>query len=240
MSSPLVVDFDRQIFDRQVVGGISRYFADLIGALDADRGLGVEPRVCVRATQNRYLRLPEGKPLLRLPDRRGVNRVADMVNRRCRAGTADLVHHTYYDPRWLDRLSDSVRVTTVHDMIPEALPELFAAGNPHSGKDAYLQASQLVVAVSETTRSELMRLRPSLAATVVVIPEAADPVFSPRALAKTCDLPPATLLYVGGRSGYKRFHLAPLALAEVRRAGIDAVLYCVGGGDFTAAERAFI
>ena len=112
MSAPLIVDFDRQIFDRQVVGGISRHFADLISALDADSSLGIRPRVAVRATTNAYLRRPGGRPLVRLPDRPGMSRISAMLNRAAKTHEADVLHHTFYDERWLDRRTQAVRVTT--------------------------------------------------------------------------------------------------------------------------------
>jgi glycosyltransferase involved in cell wall biosynthesis len=237
VTDSLEVEFDPQIFERQSVGGISRHFADLISALDSNQGLGVECRISMRSTTNAYLRRPGGGRIVSLPNRPGMARLSNLINATVRTGLPDVVHHTFYAERYLERWQGATRVSTVHDMIPEAMPELFPEGNPHAGKDAYLQASDLIIAVSETTRDELHRLRPGLETPVIVIHEAADAIFSP-GVSLVPDSNPA-LLYVGGRTGYKQFPVLLQAIARLRRSGMHVPLLCVGG-PFTTAEAQLI
>lgn len=227
------VGFDAQIFRSQSRGGISRYFVELLREFDADPALGVSVSTPFRAVRNEHL--------LDLAPRRFRPRTRlDAARERLRRSSrpiagVDLVHHTYYDPAYLDT-GGRPSVSTVHDMIPELMPEAFTDGNPHRAKHEFVRASDGVICVSETTRRDLMRVYDDVTAAVVVIPHGVGPEFW-QPTSGPVDLPSRYVLFVGKRSGYKDWSVLVAAWAE---AGLpdDVELLCIGGGAFTDEERA--
>jgi glycosyltransferase involved in cell wall biosynthesis len=230
---------DDQIFSTQRRGGVSRYHAELLGQLRADPGLGVQVETPFRHVLNEHLieldpsryALPPG------PSRAHRGRLVRAWNARRFRGAYDgqVVHHTYYFPSGLE-LAARARVCTVYDMVPELHPELI----PESGrrlndaKRAYVEASAAVLCISETTRTDLLRLFGPLDKPVVVTPlGVAAHFFAPA--------PPAAsarpyALFVGERGGYKNGELALRALASLP--GLDLV--CVGGQPLSDDELALL
>jgi mannosyltransferase len=151
--------------------------------------------------------------------------------RRAKFGAeAEIFHSTYY------RLPTERRikvVTTVHDFVYErfgSFPQRLVHGVQ---KRAAISGADRIVCVSESTRSDLLefvghRFRDR----TVVVPLAAADTFHP--LLRTVQLP--QVLFVGSRGGYKNFRAVVDALVPLR----DLSLLCVGGGTFTADERALL
>ena len=130
-------------------------------------------------------------------------------------------------------------VTTVHDLVPLRLPALVPARHRWAVRSllgAALRRAQRVIAVSETTRGEILaryRLPPDR---VVVVPEAAAPHFgppSPSALAATrtqYGLSRPYVLFVGFLEPKKNLGVLLEAVAALRRTGAwgDTELIVVG------------
>ena len=229
---------DRQIFDLQRSGGISRYFAELSEQLSATTDWEVE--LDVRRTTNRHLaasRLAKGFPFaastrfseqIRRINRRLTPTIGDSWRK------ADAIHHTYYDPEILKLTPGACRVTTVHDMTPEAHPQWFPAGNPHRGKREHVRAADSLICVSEATRDQLLAQWGSFAQPIHVVPLGVHPRFSGPAAGYSGDVP--YLLFVGSRTGYKDFATLLAAVAQLPSRLSDTRLLCVGGGRFTRSE----
>jgi hypothetical protein len=65
----------------------------------------------------------------------------------------DIVHATLYDDRLLDRVDPAKLVVTVHDMVPELMPDA-VGGLPADfcrSKHALIEKAAGVIAVSATT-----------------------------------------------------------------------------------------
>lgn len=230
------VTFDDQIFSAQRVGGISRYFVELMRAFRSDEHLGIEVLCPPIWTQNAHV-LGAGMGR-RLPGQLGKQwRIAGPINRRLRhVPAADVVHHTYYDNRYLQESGQAgLRVVTIYDMIPELFPQLFPRGNPHRDKRAFVDSVDLILCISEATKRDLIDVYGLPAAPIVVTPLGVDPGFRPGA-AKPHGLPARYVLYVGSRSAYKDFHVLARAFGI---AGLpqDVILVVIGGGRFSAVER---
>lgn len=232
------VFIDDQIFRLQRVGGISRYFVELAAAFNADDRLGFSCRLPTGSSAN-HLLLAAGKAR---PQRRG-GAVWSAARRRLlpprHPNHVDVVHSTYYLPRYLPRLADVPHAVTVHDMMPEQMPHYFPNGNPHAAKREYVARADVVLCNSAATRDALLETWGPQRAPIIVSPFAASPVFSPEGpRARRPGARRAELLFVGSRGGQKDFGVLPAALQIAGSALSDVAVRCVGGEPFRDTERA--
>ena len=228
------VAFDDQIFRLQRTGGISRYVVELAAALNGDPSLGVSARLPVGRSRNRLL-LQTGQAAAHRPGGEAWSAVRRRLSPPRPPGPADVLHSTYYLPRYLRRVRERPHVVTVHDMMPEQLPHLFPDGNPHEAKRSYVQQADVVLCDSQATRQALLDLWGTPAAPVFVVPLAAAPVFSTEG--PVADGFGERIVFVGSRVGAKDFPLLPAALRAAGAALADVRVHCVGGGPFTRQER---
>lgn len=233
---PLAVYFDDQVFSIHSGGGISRYFVELMRTFRDHSEFGVQLAGHHMWTRNDYVvesgfgrRLPLSPRLAVYPTR--------LLNRLTwRRSGAQIIHHTYYDRRYLKRFQDGfLRVVTIVDMIPELFPELFPAGNPHLEKQRYVDEADLVLCISESTRRDLLSLYGTPSSPIVVTPLGVDERFKPD-LPPLDSLPDRYILFVGGRRAYKDFDVLAQAFA-LPRIRADVHLVAVGGGPLASDEN---
>ena len=226
------VSYDAQIFRRQRRGGISRYFAELMRAFIVEPSLGVQPVFRSHLVASRHLREAGlGHHWVVHPRILGYAESTLMSSQRTHRG-ADIIHHTYYSPRGLERSWSTPRVTTIHDMIPELMPQFFPMGNPHLAKREYVAQSGGLIFVSETSRRDLFRLYGPQDIPTAVAHLAPGQQFYPRPSVSTRGS--QFVLFVGHRGGYKEFGTLLNALYRVRS---NALMLCaVGGGPFNDEE----
>jgi glycosyltransferase involved in cell wall biosynthesis len=232
------IGVDDQIFGLQRRGGISRYFTELITALRE-----LPPDVMSVTTPFRWVaneHLVERFPgeFSRLP---GPMRVAPVAVRALARlshqpwADVDVVHHTYYDPAYLGLAPKAARVATVHDMIPELLGQ--DRHDRRLDKRRCVLASDAVICVSQATAEDLLTVYGSDIPPVSVVHLGVGEAFF------VPGVPPSLpteqfILYVGLRGGYKDFALVLDALASLPTSDGRLGLICVGGGPFTADEKA--
>ncbi len=238
---------------RQERGGISRYFAELIHECNRDAQLQIKPQLLFSRCTNAHMRetVPELTsalaPLRPVP--RGVPRLVNQSDAlkdsylRYRAGHSgdrqcDWLHATYYRPMNRDLARADKLAITIYDMTPEILGASTSTG-PHRGKHELAKRADLIFCISQTSAQHLNDRIPGLADKIVVTPlgvraERFSAVKSPNT---SVDFP--YLLFVGSRTGYKRFDLAVLALARVRERGYDIGL-AIAGAPLNASELAFL
>jgi len=236
--------YDHHVFQLQRYGGVSRYFYELIshlirlGDVEASlflgfyiNGYGVErlpglarvtgmPRPPIRALERVFPRL------------------ADMwLQRAYDLRRFDLFHQTYYTAQ------DPVRgrcpsVLTVHDMIHELHPQSERQKEwMVSMKRPSVDRSDAVIAISESTKRDLMRLYGTPEEKIHVIHHANSLQVE---AAPTSLLARPYVLFVGTRTGYKNFALLARAYAQRPDVVRDFDLVCFGGGAFTPEERALL
>lgn len=235
------VGYDEQVFLAQSRGGISRYVVSLVRALKADPSLGVEPVPGWRFSSNAHSNdagLSRDLPLFdRLPGPEVVQQVGYLLantSSRRRARRAEILHHTYFHPRFWAPGSKAAHVCTVYDMIPELFPESFPTRNPHLAKQSYVQRCGVVFCISESAKSDLIALYGDPGVPMPVTYLGVGPEFAP-GLARPTSVPERYLLFVGRRAGYKDFSVLAEAFAEL--ADTDVSLLAVGGGAFTDTEN---
>ena len=241
----LRVVFDDEIFTAQYYGGVSRAFTALSEALAKEPG--VTSMLPFPLTANRHL---AASPVFRGWALGGGRRIRGLrslirpINRRAvvaalaRVG-ADIVHATWYDATLVDRVADIPLVVTVHDMLPELMPDAVVgtAEAPHGDKLTLLSRARRVVAVSAVTAVDLCRLTGLPEDSVRVIHHGVSSRLRWQPSdGRPADLPDQFLLLVGQRSGYKNFAGVAPSLAQLLRRNSQLHVVCAGGGPLRAEE----
>ncbi len=233
------VAFDEQIFAIQAYGGISRMFAELARQFVDDPDLGVDllplsapiinryvldnerlrARMAVWDAGHEYLSL--GRYFLRVQPRRRL----------------DVVHNTFYLPHGLAGYPGAKRVVTVHDMIPELMPQTRRRLDFVTLKKRYVKSADHVICVSEATRDDMLRCYGSIKASISVVHHGVDPLFQPGA-PRLPDVPDRYVLFVGNRSQYKDAAVLMRAFSALSADDPELSLLFVGGGPLSGQERA--
>ncbi len=225
--SDLQVTYSPDVF-AQRVGGVSRYFGQLIRDLPE---FGVDARAIAGFHDNEYLRsLPRGKVrgiALPLRPARLSAQVLPRLNRLTRRWwepNSGIFHPSYYTAPPPRRHLPTV--VTVYDMIHELFPTHFATDDPTPRlKSEWVKRADAIVAISESTRRDLVDiLGISTDQVTVIYPgiEPAPPVDP--SIQRSDDI----VLYVGHRGLYKNWSTVVAALATP---GMQKLrLVCFGGG----------
>lgn len=237
--------FDQQIFADQKVGGISRYFVELILALDDLPD--IEPIMPHAFVLNAYLREQNNRVFRNshsvrawnhiIPGRliRGLNRL--IASRSIPASNADIYHPTYY--RRMAARFKGRKVIAVMDMIHEKLPSSFPESDPTAARKAMaVREADAVICPSLTTKRDLME--------ILHIPETKVHVV-PLGVSLTETEPPEYLrqlrpylLMVGARASYKNFRRLLTVFTNTPELYRNVRLVCFGGGPATKAERSLL
>lgn len=233
--------YDHQIFSLQRFGGISRYFSELAAR--------VSSRVAVLASENEYLAaMPFYRGLTLDGSRRfpGKTTLVQAVN----AGYAraklvgreyDLFHPTYYHPYFLGYLGKRPYVLTVYDMAHEVYPDCFGANDRTAAwKRIVIRQADRIIAISEFTRQELMRLYGLDGVRIDVVHLASSFQGRNEPVSEKIRQIGAYILYVGNRNRYKNFDLFIRAMAPLLARDPGLRIVCAGGGAFDVAELALI
>lgn len=252
--------YDHQIFEHQRIGGVSRYFAEIIMHLPAD----VEADVSIQYTFNEYLRdmnipfvwrdqlisyysfLPKinfkGKKRLyyflqerfpeKYPDFYKVNQSRTIE--KLEKGDFDIFHPTFFDDYYLDHLNGKPYVLTVHDMIIELYPEFINSSGFIKRKKKLVDNAAHIIAVSENTKRDIVNVFGTSADKISVTYHASSLVDGG---GKPENLPNKYLLYVGDRRlGYKNFKFFIAAIQPILLENKELCIVCTGDR-FTTEEN---
>ena len=250
--------YDHQAFDMQHYGGVSNCFVQLISNFPQ----GVAYDISLLECDNFHLRdsglidvppksFPPEKFLLNrhflgqgilygwysniFPSKtsNGRNRLYSVE--KLKQGDFDVFHPTFFDSYFLPYLNGKPFVLTVHDMIPELFsPNDFQV----KVKPLLCQKAAHIVAVSERTKQDLMRLLHVPEDKISVIYHGA-PNYNDCASLKPL-LDGQYILYVGQRrDSYKNFLPMLKSLVPVLQHHQAIKVVCTGP-DFTKAERLFM
>jgi glycosyltransferase involved in cell wall biosynthesis len=231
-SSQVHVFYDHQAFTAQRVGGVSRYFCEVISRLPA---YDVQADVFYGLNWNEYAQRMAPGVGVNVPPLPRTYRVRRLVNKWTQipylaAIRPEVIHKTFYAMEWLP--ADSKLVITIHDMIHEAIPHHDPA--VAKAKQYWCARADHIMAVSQATCDDLMRIY-SVPARKVSVVHLGRSVFQDKAKAE----PPIRdefILYVGTRSAYKNFAALAAAYAGSDRLRRQYRLLCFGGGPLTASE----
>lgn len=232
--------YDHQIFDEQKFGGISRYFANLIAGLNKENNTSALLSMLI--TDNYYLKdkkrfaLDNWVGRLLFSSKKKRTRLNKVYSKFCiRMGNYEVLHLTYFRPYFLKGTKAPV-VITVHDMIYELFPEHFGPLDltPQHKKIAVKNAAH-IIAISETTKIDLMRLLQVPEERISVVYHGHTPTINNNE--PVMSLPTKYLLFVGGRDGYKNFKTFSGAVALIMKQDPELHLVCAGGAVFQDTER---
>jgi glycosyltransferase involved in cell wall biosynthesis len=231
--------YDHQIFQAQKHGGISRYFYEIISRVahtpDVSASLfqGFHISDYCFEKQRSQFESYFGVCRPRIP---ATGKVFSAVNQSLfrtfvARNAPDVYHATYYeDPVPALRAK---RVVTVHDMIHEIFPENFPRDRTAEHKRIAVQKADQIIAVSESTKRDLIRI-------LGTPPEKIRVIYHGNSLRSPGgeDVPVTGpyVLFVGSRSIYKNFDRLLQAFARSERMKKDFQLVCFGGPPFRSQE----
>ncbi len=236
--------YDHQVFSLQDLGGVSRYYYELLRCLSCVPDVKAELFLGVSRSKYPFEELSSQVRISRLPGLVAADNVRFIVNEALSScliplrGVFDVYHPTHY------RIMPAVRarrvVAVIHDCTHEKFPATFRhAERLMRYKRALCARADAIICVSNATRQDLCHFYDIEAAKVRVIYQGLTRL--PRG--ETSDrlwqnqLRRDYVLYVGGRSSYKNFGglLQAFRNSQLHRS-LDLVV--VGGGELNPEEKA--
>lgn len=224
----------------QKYGGISRYIANL------NRGLNTKPgissSIAALYSENEYVK---DKPFI-LNNSLGKKLLGGKYhktykwNRRfsrwsVRLGQYDIFHPTYYDTDFLKDIKKPF-VVTVHDMVYELFPDNFSdATEVIAQKKAIITKADAIIAISEYTRRDILRIFPQLESKIHVVHHGY--VLGTQQADTGLQHIEMFILFVGQRWHYKNFEGFVKAISPLLQQNHDLYLVCAGGSAFTPEEQ---
>lgn len=258
--------FDHQNLSKQLTGGVSRYFVELLMGLN--NLPDVEIDLALRYSPNLYLR-KKGFESERLSwiegykydflygSRKAIPIIGRLKNylleknrhknkceslRKLKENNFDIFHPTYYDNYFLSNIGNKPFVVTVFDMIFECHPRNRGIKDEiKQNKKNLIERADRVIAISQSTKSDILNCYD-------IKPEKIDVVYLAPSLIEdktpndfSCDYDNLRknkyLLFIGRRGGYKNFVRFLKAISKLLQENKELELICVGGGPFSKDER---
>lgn len=241
----------------QYFGGVSKCFCELISNLPED----VQTKIAIKQSNNVHLKeyglvdnlapatFDELKfsKLLPIPGRHklytalnaiGLCRGAEYYNRKVsiealKSQNFDVFHPTFFESYFLKYIGNKPWVITVHDMMPELFPQYYRRRDRQIlFKKKHLKEASAIVAVSETTKKDIVRL-------LGISPDKIDVIYhggpEPENINEKPLIKEPYFLYVGVRDAYKNFEQTVIDFSEFHKGHRETKLVCTGKG-FTKEE----
>lgn len=220
--------YDHQIFQTQIFGGISRYFCEIMERIDMDFDISIH------YNKNYYLKQTKlGKSRIDIPpcifkhfDTKLKNANLNFTNKSLVNTPSYLLHPTYYNPYFLERIGHNPFVVTVHDMIHEKFASQFNfVDYAAESKKIILDRASRIIAISENTKKDIIDI-------LHVNPDKIDIIYHGVSTysgdERPIKLPNNYILYVGERGGYKNFDRLLSAFIQLTKDDSNLILICTG------------
>ena len=230
--------YDGAIYTGQAVGGINRYFSELITRLPNR----YQPILCCESP--RSFNFPDRARLNSLqpfryhhPKLRKLAQWFWNLNIR-RTIRPSLIHPTYYYDIYGEpwKRSPIPLVVTVYDMVHERYPDYYDSdGVKRAQKRQSVFSASHIICISQATKDDLLKYYPQLKTPISVIPLGVD--YDNLASHANIGQSRKSILYIGGRKHHKNFLFLLDALALLAREIPDVRLQVVGR-PFSTTEQA--
>jgi glycosyltransferase involved in cell wall biosynthesis len=240
--------YDHQVFTIQKYGGVSQYFIELYSHLLTMEK--IHPEISVAYSENWYYQqlfhqrsiLPD-KTILGKYLNFGKYLIINNINEynsknRITKGNFDIFHPTYYSPYFLKYLKTKPYVLTVYDMIHELFPDMFKGHRISIQKKNVIDCATKIIAISENTRTDIIRFYDIDPSKIEVIPLATS--LHMRIPDSSLNLPQKYILFVGNRGSYKNFNFFINAISSLLYEEKDLFMICAGGDGFSDAELSLL
>lgn len=250
--------YDSYSFDREKVGGITRYFSEIIKNVPPS----ICPIVSTVVTDNEYMKAPPfninapkfsygdfltgvdfpGKyrlyrflsrnlPSL-FPGKEELNELSFKQKLKC--GEYDLIHLTGQGTAWHRYVGKVPIVVTMHDLIPELVNH---DQHRRIWRQKMLSIASHVIAVSENTRKDLLREYDVDEDKITTIYHGFSASITSEDVSFLSGV--RFVLYVGKRAGYKNFEFMVQALSPIFMKDTSLKLVCTGA-PFSPSELEFL
>jgi glycosyltransferase involved in cell wall biosynthesis len=238
--------YDHQVFSLQDAGGVTRYQYELVRNLQAAADVEIAVLMGLNASVMSFEDLSNVQTrILSWRTGRGPGYLRYAMNETISAllapvlGRFDVYHVMLY--RAIPFLRRTRLVVTHHDCTHERFPHLFRnASFIMARKRKLFSRADAIICVSESSRRDLLHFYNVDEHKTHVIHHGFSPLAVGSSLAQANGIPNSPyLLYVGLRAAYKNFLLLLEAFSRSGLAG-DFELVVIGGGEFSAEERARI
>jgi len=240
---------DPEIFIIQEFGGISRYYTELYSAFENNSETKItcpilytdnihfkESPLFEYSYQKRNSFLIKCSELVRsyLPRKLKKKSKAETIS-LLKKQEFDVFIPTYYDPYFLPYLENKPFVLTVYDMIHELYPHYFTNDKTTvPNKKILIESAAKIIAISESTKRDILRIYPSIPAQKIDIVYLAHTI---KMDAQTeIQTPENYILFVGNRTVYKNFIFFLKAALPILRNRKDLFILCAGGNSFNEEE----
>lgn len=235
--------YDHQTFTIQNYGGISRYFYEIIRRANPENN--ITSGVTLHFSNNAYLNkstYPGVHPFFPGRNFRMKGRIMHAVNKAysiasLRRSNFDIFHPTYYDPYFLSHLKNKPFVVTFLDMIHERFSDQFQTlamdKEIFRNKKILLKESTAVIAISESTKNDIIDIYGISGAKIKVI-HLGNSLVVPHPVEQSIHQTPY-LLFVGNRSYYKNFEALLTVTPDIIKK-YNLHIVCAGGGQFNSEE----
>ena len=228
---------DNQVYENQSFGGISRYFNQLQCGIEVmERMEAFKAKAPDKKTFYQRLR-KKLKPNPVSTNKTFPNKY-EFYNTQLNELDFDVFHPTYYDNYFLSSLKKPF-VLTVHDMIHEKYPEYFGSSPDSINKSRLCDAADRIIAISETTKKDIIDIFETSADKIEVIYHATN-FDSIQSFKPNLDFQEKNyLLFTGNRNAYKNFLTFLIAVAPLLHKSKKLILICTGPG-FNDIEKKWI
>jgi len=243
--------FDYSVFEQQTIGGVSRYFSEIISHLNKDisAGIGIKYSNNIYLTEKQLLKvlpiIDYRQEFIKGYEFKGKGRLFKMVKKlnpskypNCsqlnlqfsinllKNQDFDVFHPTQFNTYFLEYIHNKPFVITVHDMIHELFPEYYAPDNKTAFyKKELIKRANHIIAVSDNTKNDIINFYGVNEDKITVIHHG---VNLPHKAIDNNFLPAKKyLLYVGAREGYKNFIFFVRAVSDLLIAN-NLQLICTG------------
>jgi glycosyltransferase involved in cell wall biosynthesis len=222
-------------------GGIVRYFNELIESLTEQN---IEVNLSVKFSNNDYLNKHNLSDEIKYPFILGeklTNRLASLTNRlnsvyQLKKGDFDIFHPTFFNNYFLEHLDNKPFVMTYHDCIKEKYNLEHLDNASHEHKQEMLNKASKIIAVSENTKTDLLKYYDIKAEKIEVIYHASNFEYNTSLINTVNKKPEKYLLYVGARNDYKNFEGLLKAFSLIIHKHPDTYILCAGSEKFSPSE----